>query len=74
MYVLRLALACMLRVHVMRAQCIYVETLANPSYNVPDFDIIAKIAHDELKVPLVVDNTFGMGGYTCRPLKWGAGN
>jgi len=25
-----------------------------------------------LKVPLVVDNTFGMGGYTCRPLKFGA--
>jgi O-acetylhomoserine (thiol)-lyase len=53
-------------------KCIYMETLANPSYNVPDFDVIAKIAHDELKVPLVVDNTFGMGGYTCRPLKWGA--
>ena len=33
----------------------------------------SQIAHDELKVPLVVDNTFGMGGYTCRPLKWGAG-
>ena len=27
----------------MRAQCIYVETLANPSYNVPDFDVIAKV-------------------------------
>ena len=53
-------------------KCIYVETLANPSYNVPDFDVIAKIAHDDLKVPLVVDNTFGMGGYTCRPLKFGA--
>lgn len=53
-------------------KCVYVETLANPSYNVPDFDVIAKIAHDELKVPLVCDNTFGMGGYTCRPLKFGA--
>jgi O-acetylhomoserine (thiol)-lyase len=53
-------------------KAIYVETLANPSYNVPDFDVFAKIAHEELKVPLVVDNTFGMGGYTCRPLKFGA--
>jgi O-acetylhomoserine (thiol)-lyase len=53
-------------------KCIYVETLANPSYNVPDFDEIARIAHEELKVPLVCDNTFGMGGYTCRPLKFGA--
>ena len=53
-------------------KCIYVETLANPSYNVPDFDVIAEIAHDQLKVPLVCDNTFGMGGYTCRPLKFGA--
>jgi len=53
-------------------KCIYVETLANPSYNVPEFEELARIAHDVLKVPLVVDNTFGMGGYTCRPLKFGA--
>ena len=52
-------------------KCIYVETLANPSYNVPDFEEVAKIAK-KLKVPLVCDNTFGMGGYTCRPLKFGA--
>lgn len=53
-------------------KAVYVETLANPSYNVPDFDVIARIAHTELVVPLVVDNTFGMAGYTCRPLKFGA--
>ena len=51
-------------------KCIYVETMANPSYNIPDFDEIKKIA-TELQVPLVCDNTFGMGGYTCRPLKFG---
>ena len=55
-----------------KTKAIYVETLANPSYNIPDFDVIAKVAHDDLKVPLVVDNTFGMGGYACRPLKFGA--
>ena len=50
---------------------IYVETLSNPSYNVPDFDAIKKVAN-ELKVPLVVDNTFGMCGYTCKPIAFGA--
>lgn len=52
-------------------KAIYMETISNPSYNVPDFDAIAAIAK-ELKVPLVVDNTFGMCGYTCRPIAFGA--
>jgi hypothetical protein len=43
----------------------------SPIYPSP-YSLPLQIAHDELKVPLVVDNTFGMGGYTCRPLKWGA--
>ena len=38
---------------------------------VPDFDAIKAIAA-EAKIPIVCDNTFGMGGYTCRPLAWGA--
>ena len=54
-----------------KTKCIYVETISNPSYNVPDFDEIAKIAK-ELKLPLVVDNTFGMCGYVCQPIKHGA--
>ena len=52
-------------------KCVYVETIANPSYNVPDFEALAAKCKEH-KVPLVVDNTFGMCGYTCRPLKWGA--
>jgi O-acetylhomoserine/O-acetylserine sulfhydrylase len=52
-------------------KCIYVETISNPSYNIPDFDGIKAIA-TELKVPLVCDNTFGMCGYVCRPLGFGA--
>ena len=52
-------------------KAIYIETLANPSYNIPDFDAIAAIAK-ELQVPLVVDNTFGMCGYTCKPIAFGA--
>lgn len=53
-------------------KAVYCETLSNPSYQIPDFETIAQIAHDELKVPLMVDNTFGMCGYTCRPLRLGA--
>lgn len=52
-------------------KCIYIETLANPSGTIPDFEAISKIAQ-EAQIPVVCDNTFGMGGYTCRPLKLGA--
>jgi len=47
------------------------ETIGNPRYNVPDFEAIAKIAHDN-GIPLIVDNTFGMGGWIVKPLKHGA--
>mmetsp|Transcript_24954 Transcript_24954/g.34903 ORF Transcript_24954/g.34903 Transcript_24954/m.34903 type:complete len:152 (+) Transcript_24954:607-1062(+) len=49
----------------------YIENLANPSGTIPDFAAMKAIAM-EAKVPLICDNTFGMGGYTCRPLKFGA--
>jgi len=52
-------------------KAIYCETISNPSFQVPDFEVISGIAK-ELKVPLIVDNTFGMAGYTCRPIKFGA--
>ncbi len=48
---------------------VYAETIGNPKLNVPDFDRIAKIAHDA-GVPLVVDNTVGVG--LVRPLDFGA--
>ncbi|RAH48543.1 O-acetylhomoserine aminocarboxypropyltransferase/cysteine synthase family protein [Aspergillus brunneoviolaceus CBS 621.78] len=54
-----------------RTKAVYVETICNPRYNVPDFEAIAKVAHDK-GVPLVVDNTFGAGGYYCRPIEHGA--
>ena len=52
-------------------KAIYLETIGNPSFNVPDFEKIAAIAkqHD---LPLIVDNTFGAGGYLFQPLKHGA--
>ena len=52
-------------------KAIYIETIANPSGTIPDFDAIKAIAV-EADIPLVCDNTFGMGGYACRPLAWGA--
>ena len=52
-------------------RALYVETIGNPSFNVPDFERIAAIAHKH-DLPLVVDNTFGAGGYLFRPLEHGA--
>lgn len=52
-------------------KAIYVETIGNPGFAIPDFEKISAIArkHD---LPLIVDNTFGAGGYLCRPLEHGA--
>lgn len=52
-------------------KAIYVETMGNPGFNIPDFASLATIAHDH-GIPLIVDNTFGCGGYLCRPLEHGA--
>jgi O-acetylhomoserine (thiol)-lyase len=52
-------------------KAIYLETIGNPRLNVPDFERFAQLArkHD---LPLIVDNTFGAGGYLIRPLELGA--
>jgi O-acetylhomoserine/O-acetylserine sulfhydrylase len=54
-----------------KTKAIYIESIGNPRYNVPDLEAIAKVAHDN-KIPLVVDNTFGAGGYLIRPIDHGA--
>ncbi|SPO03819.1 probable cystathionine beta-lyases/cystathionine gamma-synthases [Cephalotrichum gorgonifer] len=54
-----------------KTKAVYVESIGNPRYNVPDLEAIAKVAHDA-GVPLVVDNTFGAGGYFIRPIEHGA--
>ncbi|HLP18391.1 MAG TPA: O-acetylhomoserine aminocarboxypropyltransferase/cysteine synthase [Bacteroidota bacterium] len=54
-----------------KTKAIYVETIGNPRLNIPDFEAIAKVAHDA-GIPLVVDNTFGAGGYLARPIDFGA--
>ncbi len=52
-------------------KAIYVETIGNPRFNIPDFEALARVAH-EAGIPLIVDNTFGAGGYIARPIDHGA--
>ena len=52
-----------------KTRAIYIETIGNPKLDVPDFEALAKIAHDA-GIPLVVDNTVGVGLF--RPIDYGA--
>ncbi|MDG1849847.1 MAG: O-acetylhomoserine aminocarboxypropyltransferase/cysteine synthase [Flavobacteriales bacterium] len=54
-----------------KTKAIYLETIGNPELNIPDFEAIAAVAKKN-NIPLVVDNTFGAGGYIFRPLEHGA--
>ena len=54
-----------------KTKAIYLESIGNPQYNVPDFEAIAKVAH-EAGIPVIVDNTFGAAGYLVRPFEHGA--
>ncbi|HPV02365.1 MAG TPA: O-acetylhomoserine aminocarboxypropyltransferase/cysteine synthase, partial [Clostridiales bacterium] len=53
-----------------KTKAVFIETLGNPSINIPDFEAIAAIAHEN-RVPLIVDNTFGTP-YLIRPIEFGA--
>ena len=54
-----------------KTKALYVESIGNPRFNVPDLEAIANLAHEH-GIPLVVDNTFGCAGYICRPIDFGA--
>lgn len=54
-----------------KTKAIYVETIGNPGFNIPDFELFAKLAQKH-GLPLIVDNTFGAAGYLCRPIELGA--
>jgi O-acetylhomoserine (thiol)-lyase len=54
-----------------RTKAIYVETIGNPGFNIPDFEAFARLA-ERYGIPLVVDNTFGAGGFIARPIAHGA--
>lgn len=52
-------------------KAIYLEAIGNGAFSVPDFEKVAALAK-KYDIPLVVDNTFGAGGYLCQPIKHGA--
>lgn len=54
-----------------KTKAIYLETIGNPGFSVPDFEKFVALAkkHD---LPIIVDNTFGAGGAICQPIKLGA--
>jgi len=54
-----------------KTKAVYIESIGNPKYNVPNIPAIAKVAHDN-GIPLIVDNTFGIGGFLIRPIQHGA--
>jgi O-acetylhomoserine (thiol)-lyase len=51
-------------------RCVYLESMANPSNAVPDFQAVADIAHEH-HLPLLVDNTV-MTPWLLRPIEHGA--
>ena len=52
-----------------KTRAVYFESIGNPKLDIPDFEAVAKIAHDA-GVPFIVDNTVGVG--IVRPLEHGA--
>ncbi|HET9555011.1 MAG TPA: O-acetylhomoserine aminocarboxypropyltransferase/cysteine synthase, partial [Anaeromyxobacteraceae bacterium] len=54
-----------------KTKALYVETIGNPGFDVPDLPGLARAAHDA-GIPLIVDNTFAAAGYLCRPIEHGA--
>lgn len=68
-------------------KAIYVESIGNPKYNIAPLPELALVSQDMVdlsiptdlsqiahshKIPLIVDNTFGCGGYLIRPIEHGA--
>lgn len=54
-----------------KTKAIYLETIGNPAFSIPDFEKIVAIAK-KFDIPLIVDNTFGAAGYLFKPLAHGA--
>ena len=54
-----------------KTKALYIESIANPKLNIPDFEAIVKIAHNH-GIPVIVDNTFGAAGFLARPFDYDA--
>ena len=54
-----------------KTKALYIETIGNPGLNIPNIKKFADLAHKH-NIPLIVDNTFGAGGFIIRPIEHGA--
>lgn len=54
-----------------KTKAIYLETIGNPSFSIPDFQKFTALG-EQYGIPVIVDNTFGAGGYFARPIEHGA--
>lgn len=54
-----------------RTKAIFIETIGNSDFYIPDFEKFAELS-SKYGVPLIVDNTFGGAGYLFKPREWGA--
>jgi O-acetylhomoserine (thiol)-lyase len=54
-----------------KTKALYLETIGNPEFNVPDFEAFSVLAK-RYNIPLIVDNTFGAAGAIAKPLAHGA--
>ena len=52
-------------------RCIFIETLGNPDLSIPNIEDLSTLSA-KYNIPLLIDNTFGGGGYVFRPIDWGA--
>ena len=52
-------------------KAIFLETIGNPSFSIPDFEKVIGVAKKH-NLPVIVDNTFGAAGYLFRPFDYGA--
>jgi len=52
-------------------RALYMETISNPGFSIPDFEAFASLAQEH-NIPMIVDNTFAGAGYLCRPFDYGA--
>ncbi|KAJ7066776.1 Cys/Met metabolism PLP-dependent enzyme-domain-containing protein [Mycena belliarum] len=54
-----------------KTKAIYVESISNSDTVLADIAALSKVAHNH-GIPLIVDNTLGMGGYMIQPISLGA--
>lgn len=54
-----------------KTKALYFESIGNPGFVIPDFEALGALAK-KYDLPLIVDNTFGGGGYLVRPIEYGA--